>query len=42
MDTGIVYTTSLTDLFKYDMNSTEITQEYDPHVGPVNTITLIY
>ena len=24
---------------QYDMNSGEITQEYDQHLGPVNTIT---
>lgn len=26
---------------KYDMNSGEITQEYDQHLGPVNTITFV-
>jgi pre-mRNA-processing factor 17 len=27
--------------FKWDLNSNEITQEYDRHLGPVNTITFI-
>jgi WD40 repeat protein len=26
---------------QYDMNSGEITQEYDQHLGPVNTITFV-
>ncbi len=28
-------------LSQYDMNSGEITQEYDQHLGPVNTITFV-
>lgn len=28
-------------LHQYDMNSSEITQEYDQHLGPVNTITFV-
>jgi len=28
-------------IFQYDMNSGEITQEYDQHLGPVNTITFV-
>ena len=27
--------------FQYDINSGEITQEYDQHLGPVNTITFV-
>jgi pre-mRNA-processing factor 17 len=26
---------------QYDINSGEITQEYDQHLGPVNTITFV-
>ncbi|KAF8649868.1 hypothetical protein AX16_005630 [Volvariella volvacea WC 439] len=28
-------------IIQYDMNSGEITQEYDQHLGPVNTITFV-
>ena len=28
-------------VLQYDMNSGEITQEYDQHLGPVNTITFV-
>lgn len=28
-------------IIQYDMNSAEITQEYDQHLGPVNTITFV-
>lgn len=28
-------------LIQYDMNTAEITQEYDQHLGPVNTITFV-
>lgn len=28
-------------LRQYDINSGEITQEYDQHLGPVNTITFV-
>lgn len=31
----------LTRRLQYDMNSGEITQEYDQHLGPVNTITFV-
>lgn len=31
----------LTFFWQYDMNSGEITQEYDQHLGPVNTITFV-
>lgn len=28
-------------IIQYDMNTSEITQEYDQHLGPVNTITFV-
>ena len=31
----------LTARCQYDINSGEITQEYDQHLGPVNTITFV-
>ena len=31
----------LTCVFQYDMNSSEIIQEYDQHLGPVNTIAFV-
>lgn len=34
-------TSSLIRYLQYDMNSGEITQEYDQHLGPVNSITWV-
>lgn len=31
----------ITSIPKYDMNSGDITQEYDQHLGPVNSITFV-